>query len=98
MNRYSISIILSRFKNVNIKSFNLLEYVMYLLKNIMKRINVDIDDTNCNYENEIYIHMESITFESISSFASSEEYRQKLISIGVEKASEFLHPENKDSN
>ena len=80
-----------------INSFNLLEYVMYLLKNIMKKINVDIDDTNCNYENEIYIQMESITFESISNFATSEDYRKKLISIGVEKASEFLHPAKNDS-
>jgi len=63
----------------------------------MKKINVDIDDTNCNYENEIYIHMESITFESISNFATSEDYRKKLISIGVEKASEFLHPAKNDS-
>ena len=78
-----------------IQSFNLLEYVMYLLKNIMQKVNVDIDDTNCNYDNEIYIHMESITFESISSFANSEDYRKRLITIGVEKATEFLDAREK---
>lgn len=73
-----------------IQSFNLLEYVMYLLKNIMRKVNVDIDDKENNYENEIYIHMKSITFESISEFANSEDYRKNLITIGVEKAVEFL--------
>ena len=27
-----------------VQSFNLLEYVMYLVKNIMQKVNVDIDD------------------------------------------------------
>jgi NTE family protein len=78
-----------------VQSFNLLEYVMYLVKSIMQKVNVDIDDKENNYENEIYIHMESITFESISDFANSEEYRKKLITIGVEKATEFLNKREK---
>ena len=57
----------------------------------MKKVNVDVDDKENNYDNEIYIHMESITFESVSDFANSEEYRKKLITIGVEKATEFLN-------
>lgn len=78
-----------------VQSFNLLEYVMYLVKNIMQKVNVDIDDKENNYDNEIYIHMESITFESVSDFANSEEYRKKLITIGVEKATEFLNKREK---
>ena len=78
-----------------IQSFNLLEYVMYLLKNIMQKINVDIDDKENNYDNEVYIPMESITFESVSSFANSEDYRKKLIIIGVEKDTEFLDARKK---
>ena len=77
-----------------IQSFNLLEYIMYLLKNIMKKVNVDVDEKTNNYENEIHIHMESITFESISKFVTSEEYRTELIDIGVKNATEFLSKRN----
>jgi len=61
----------------------------------MDKVNIDIDDKKNNYDNEIYIPMEMMTFESITDFANSEDYRKKLITIGVEKAIEFLHGREK---
>ena len=70
-------------------SSNMIDYIMVVIRSIVKHVNHDLNENDNEIPNELTFHMEHFDLTSLAVFSSVSENRISLINKGTDNAKQF---------